>query len=286
MPERHVVVGTDGSIISTRAQDAAAEEAVRRSVPLEIVYAVPDLDVAGPVLATAAARVRARHPGLSVRLAAVDTDPAEALARKGRRAALTVVGTRALGGLAALASRSVARRLMERIHCPLLVVGAGHLPYHTGAGDVLLAIETDADAEATVYADEEAARRGTRVRFVHTPLYRLPVPPGPCPPAALRVPGGADLPSDTGLPSDTSLPTGTAAPARDTVRRPDRTAPRLSLDELIAATADAGVVVIAHHRHGNGGVRHEQTAHALLHRSRCPVLVVPSDLGTRRGGGL
>lgn len=280
MPERHVVVGTDGSIISTRAQDAAAEEAARRSVPLEIVYAVPDLDVAGPVLATAAARVRAHHPGLSIRLAAVDADPAEALARKGKRAALTVVGTRALGGLAALASRSVARRLVERIHCPLLVVGAGHLPYHTGAGDVLLAIETDADAEATVYADEEAARRGTRVRFVHTPLYRLPVRPGPCPPAALRTPGGADLPTDTGLPTGTA-----AAHARDAGRRPDRTAPRLSLDELIAATADAGVVVIAHHRHGNGVVRHEQTAHALVHRSRCPVLVVPSDLGTHRGGG-
>ncbi|QXE35032.1 universal stress protein [Streptomyces sp. GMY02] len=274
MPERHVVVGTDGSIISTRAQDAAAEEAARRSVPLEIVYAVPDLDAAGPVLATAAARVRAHHPGLTVRLAAVDADPAEALARKGSRAALTVVGTRALGGLAALASRSVARRLMERIHCPLLVVGAGHLPYHTAAGDVLLAIETDADAEATVYADEEAVRRGTRVRFVHTPLYRLPVPPGPCPPAALRAPGGA------------GLPTGTAAPTREAAGQPDRTAPRLSLDELIAATAEAGVVVIAHHRHGGGGVRHEQTAHALLHRSRCPVLVVPSDLGTRHGGGL
>ncbi|MFD7899248.1 universal stress protein [Streptomyces sp. NPDC059743] len=232
MSERHVVVGIDGSIISTRAQDAAVEEAVRRSVPLEIVYAVPDLDVAGPLLATSAARVRTRHPELKVRLSAVAADPAEALARKGERAALTVVGTRALGGLASLASRSVARRVVERTRCPLLVVGAGHLPYHARTGDVLLAVETDADIESAVFAHEEAARRGVRLRLVHTPLYGPPV---------------------------------------------------RSVDSLIAATADACVVVIAHHPHGNGhgngGAHHGQTAHALMYRSRCPVFVVPAGLG-------
>ncbi|WP_141747518.1 universal stress protein, partial [Streptomyces nanshensis] len=170
MLERHVAVGVDGSTVSTRAQDAAAEEATRRSVPLEIVYAVPDPATAGPVLTACAARARRRFPGLRVHLTPVTGDPAEALAERSRNAALMVVGTRALSGLAALTSRSVSRRLLDRARCPVLVVSAGacRAPGAEGSGVVLLVVADDTDVDTAAEAFAEAARRGFGVRFLHT----------------------------------------------------------------------------------------------------------------------
>ncbi|MYT03782.1 universal stress protein [Streptomyces sp. SID5470] len=52
----HVVAGVDGSLASTRALDLAADEAAHRGTALRVVYAVPDRDEAGPVLASAASR--------------------------------------------------------------------------------------------------------------------------------------------------------------------------------------------------------------------------------------
>ncbi|XES01250.1 universal stress protein [Streptomyces sp. S1D4-11] len=100
MTTRHVTVGVDGTLIAVRALDRAAEEAVLRGALLDIVYAVPDLDEAGPVLASAAARVRERHPGLPVTASAFEGGPVQALAQHGRGAELTVVGSRGLGGVA------------------------------------------------------------------------------------------------------------------------------------------------------------------------------------------
>ena len=64
MTIRGITVGVDGSLSCVRALDHAADAATRRATTLQIVYAVPDLDEAGPVLASAAPRVRARHPRL------------------------------------------------------------------------------------------------------------------------------------------------------------------------------------------------------------------------------
>ncbi|WP_347269255.1 universal stress protein [Streptomyces sp. WAC00263] len=114
MTTRHVTVGVDGTLIAVRALDRAAEEAVLRGALLDIVYAVPDLDEAGPVLASAAARVRERHPGLSVTASAFEGGPVQALAEHGRDAELTVVGTRGLGGIAGLLFGSVSLRLVAR----------------------------------------------------------------------------------------------------------------------------------------------------------------------------
>ena len=86
MTTRHVTVGVDGTLIAVRALDRAAEEAVLRGALLDIVYAVPDLDEAGPVLASAAARVRRRHPGLPVTASAFEGGPVQALAQHGRGA--------------------------------------------------------------------------------------------------------------------------------------------------------------------------------------------------------
>src|SRR4051794_23095308 len=111
MTIRHVSVGVDGSLIAVRALDRAAEEAAVRGAVLHIVYAVPDLDEAGPVLASAVSRVRARHPSLPVTAVPAVGHPAQVLAALGRSAVLTVVGTRGLGGVTGLLFGSVSMRL-------------------------------------------------------------------------------------------------------------------------------------------------------------------------------
>ncbi|MCW2873417.1 universal stress protein [Actinacidiphila oryziradicis] len=180
-----VVVGVDGSIISVRALDRAAEEAALRGAALEIVYAVPDLDEAEPVLASALSRVRDRYPGLTVTTAPVAADPAQALAFRSRDAALTVVGTRGRwgsprafsygGGFAGLLLGSVSVRLAAHTHGPLLVVRGEPA---TGPGGVLLGIESDADIDAAAYAFEEAARRGAPLRILHAWTYHRGTPAG------------------------------------------------------------------------------------------------------------
>lgn len=176
MTTRHVTVGVDGSLVAVRALDRACEEAVLRGAVLDIVYAVPDLDEAGPILASAVSRVRDRHPGLPVTACAVEGGPVRALVRHGRDAELTVVGTRGLGSVAGLLFGSVSLRLAAHVR------PAAH---HTGTmrptsrGEVLLGLESNTDADAAAFAFAEVARRGARLRVLDARprRYLAPEPP-------------------------------------------------------------------------------------------------------------
>lgn len=158
---RAVVVGMDGSVAAFRALDAAACEAERRGAVLEVVHCVADPDEAGPVLRAAAARLAERHPGLAVRQSAVVGDPVEVLAERSGAAELVVVGSRGAGGLGRLLTHSVSRRLAARTRGPLLVVRGTTRPAAAGVrGGVLLGVAGDGDAEAALFAFEEAALCG------------------------------------------------------------------------------------------------------------------------------
>ncbi|MFC5213757.1 universal stress protein [Streptomyces coerulescens] len=241
-----VVAGVDGSLVSVRALDRAAREAVRRGVPLRVMYAVPDHDAAEPVLASAVSRVHRRHPGLPVTTLAVETSAVEALASASTDAALTVVGTRGLGAVAGLVRGAVSARLVAKAHGPLLVV-RGDRP-HDDIGDVLLALERDTDAEAAVQAMREAARRGVRLRVLrsHTRVEPAAVP-------RFTMAG----PRDRG-------------PGVEVENRTHRTT-AAQAQTLVEATRRAAVVVAGSPR----GVRPGPVVHALLRRSHCPVIVVP-----------
>ena len=62
------------------------------------------------------------NPGLDVRLELVDDDPANALVRLGRSAALLVVGTRGLGSFRGMLLGSVSTDVLRSASCPVLVV--------------------------------------------------------------------------------------------------------------------------------------------------------------------
>ncbi|MFL1897775.1 universal stress protein [Streptomyces tauricus] len=275
MKVRQVVAGVDGSLVSVRALDRAADEAARRGASLRILYAVPDLDEAGPILAAAAARVRARHPGLPVTTRAVRGNAARALARESEGAALTVVGTRGLGGLAGRLLGSVSLRLAAHVHSPLLVVRGDH-PCGNG-GEVLLGLAGDADSDVAAYAFQEAERRGARLRVLHSWNHRHVTPEMP-------LPGTATTPGRTRL---IQQDRAEEAVPRYAVTRLKEQHPAVGIDTrtvrtgpahaLLEATRTADIVVIgARRRIHRAGPHLGQVAHTLLHRSHCPVLVVPT----------
>ncbi|WP_406163767.1 universal stress protein [Streptomyces sp. NBC_00882] len=275
MPERHVVVGVDGSLVAVRALDRAAEEAVRRGAALRIVYAVADRDEAGPVLASAASRVHERHPGLPVEARAVEGGAVRELARESGGAALTVVGTRGFGGVSGLLAGSVSRRLVAHVHGPLLVVRGDH-PRDEGR-EVLLGLESGADEAAAAYAFQEASRRGARLRVVHCATHRHATPELASPVAATSPGRQRQAQSDR---AEEAVPRFGIARLREEypgVEVDSRTVRTGPAHALMAATREAGVVVIGTHRRaGLPGPPLGPVGHVLLHHSHCPVVLVPT----------
>ncbi|MER7101733.1 universal stress protein [Streptomyces humidus] len=274
MTLRHIAVGVDGSVISVRALDWAAAEAERHGVALRVLYAVADRDEAAPVLRSAASRTRRRHPGLPVTTVAVEGGAVHALARESAGADLTVVGTRGLGALTGTAFGSVGTRLAALARGPLLVVRGDH-PCDDGR-DVLLGLEDDTDAEAAAYAFQEAERRGVRLRVVHSWSRRHITPELPSLVTA-RSPG-QERPAREAR-AEEAVPRYALARLRD--MHPDvvvdaRTVRAAPADVLLEATREAAVAVIgAHRRTSVFGPRLGPVAHVLMHRARCPVVLVP-----------
>ncbi|MEU6848935.1 universal stress protein [Actinacidiphila alni] len=291
MSTQRVVVGVDGSPASFAALDVAAAEAGRRAGSLEVITCVGGLDEPGPVLRAAQERVAARHPGLTVRLWPAVGDPADVLVDRGRDACLVVVGSRGIGGVAALLMRSVSRRVAARTRAPLLVVrgtGPRDVARGRGTGPVLLGLESDGDLDAALFAFEEAELRGTGLEVLHAWTYREAVPPSPGVPAAEHVREhvgeAVHEPVHEAVARQASaaaeLPRGFVAPLR-------RHFPHLAVETrsvrstpcraLIAATSGAQLVVIAAHRRTHRpGIQLGPVTEALLHHAHCPVAVVPS----------
>ncbi|MFD7406828.1 universal stress protein [Streptomyces sp. NPDC059866] len=274
MNDRHVVVGVDGSLVAVQALDQAAEEAVRRSTALRIVYAVADRDEAGPVLVSAAARVEERHPGLPVETRAVEDGAVRALARESADAVLTVVGTRGFGSVSGLLAGSVSWRLTAHTHGPLMVVRGDH-PCDEGR-EVLLGLESDADEAAVAYAFQEAARRGVRLRVLHASTHRHTTPELPSLVAA----------TSPGQERQARIDRAEEAVPRFSIARLREEYPQAEVDSrtvrtdpahaLLAGTREAGVVVIGMCRRGGRlGPPLGPVAHVLLRDSHCPLVLVP-----------
>ncbi|WP_432139461.1 MULTISPECIES: universal stress protein [unclassified Streptomyces] len=275
MNGQYVVVGVDGSPVADRALDWAADDAVRRGAELRVVYAVPDLDEAAPVLAAAVRRAGERHPDLVVRREAAQGGAVPALARAARGAALTVVGTRGYGNVGSLLARSVSVRLAARVPGPLLVVRGDH-PCDDGRA-VVVGLASDDDTRAAAFAFREASRRGVALRVLHAHGHRHSRPELPSLVPATSPGQRAEARLDL---AEEAVPRFGVAELRElhprvgVDARTVRTAPARA---LLDATRDAGVVVIGHHRRsGPLGPHLGAVAHALLLRSHCPVVLVPT----------
>ncbi|MFD8898193.1 universal stress protein [Streptomyces ardesiacus] len=276
-----LVVGVDGSEPSLRAVDWAADEAALHGVPLLVVFGTlweryegaafarelgkPSAGLKADVIVRAAARrARRLHPDLVVTTEAVPDEAEQALERAGRNASMIIAGSRGRSGLADRLLGSVSRTVAAGSDCPVVVVRGSDDNRALGGryGRIVVGVG-EASAAALRFAFTEA-------RLRHVPLAAV---------RAWRRPAHdtADHPLPTGEPArlyeayaakelDAALET---APSDVTVLRHTVEGPARAV--LPAASAEAGLLVIGRRTHGRLG----RTAHAVLHRSACPVVVVP-----------
>ncbi|WJK39687.1 universal stress protein [Solwaraspora sp. WMMA2056] len=136
-----VIVGVDGSELSERAVDFAAEAASLRGADLLAVHTWTHPPSIGPgdmqplvydaaalraeeeaVLAESVAGLRERHPELAVRQLSVEGRATKVLVDESSRGQLLVVGARGRGGFTGLLLGSVSNALLYRSDCPLAIV--------------------------------------------------------------------------------------------------------------------------------------------------------------------
>ncbi|PSK97748.1 nucleotide-binding universal stress UspA family protein [Murinocardiopsis flavida] len=184
---REVAVGIDGSPPSRTALAWAARAAWERRLVLRVVHAVsmpliamplsrpvrmsptPEIaDRAGELLAAAVDHLAGGYPGLTVETTVSAHEPAPAMLAASKNAALVVVGSRGLGGVASLFLGSVSVRVSAHADCPVAVVPPR--PAHETAEHHRVVVGVDdspASTAALRFAIGAAAHRGAEVVAVH-----------------------------------------------------------------------------------------------------------------------
>ncbi|MBT2381361.1 universal stress protein [Streptomyces sp. CB00316] len=280
-----LVVGVDGSEASLRAVDWAADEAALRRAPLRIVYASLWERYEGPalareigsssgrvaaedILAAAALRALRHHAELHVTTDDVLEEPEHALVRESRDASALVVGTRGRSGLADLLLGSVSLTVAAQADCPVVVIRGNHGNRAVGRGqDHIVVGVADAPTAAVRFAYAEAKRRDVALEAVRA--WRCPMHET------------VDHPLLTGDPERVyeeraarELEQALAdAPVEVRLRR--RTVEGPARRVLLAASRDAGLLIVGRRRPGRLGPHLGRVAHTVLHHSGCPVVVVP-----------
>jgi nucleotide-binding universal stress UspA family protein len=132
-PAKPVVVGTDGSLAADVAVDFAAARAAAASAPLQVItstggHQVENVteaqlqSVADNIATTAATRVRATHPQLSVTTHVEDCPAEVTLVAASDEAGLVVVGTRGRGTFQGMLLGSVSHAVIHGARCAVAVV--------------------------------------------------------------------------------------------------------------------------------------------------------------------
>ncbi|WP_043323289.1 universal stress protein, partial [Micromonospora sp. M42] len=136
-----VVVGVDGSELSTAAVGFAYEEAARRGASLIVVHAWLYPTPMGPgdilplvydpealaeesrrVVAESVAGWSQRYPDVPVRQRSIRGAPARVLVEESKDAQLVVVGAHGRGALGGLLLGSVSHAVLHHAHSPLVIV--------------------------------------------------------------------------------------------------------------------------------------------------------------------
>ncbi|MER6735872.1 universal stress protein [Streptomyces puniciscabiei] len=283
---RPVVVGVDPDPVHRMALAWAADEAVRRGLPLRAVHVegvptrgyrkqeVPPsweewneaLHKAGQqVLGQAVDFVSARHPQLQVDALLAEGDPVWVLREQSRDATAVVLGSRHLSPKQEVfGSASVALPVMARTHCPLVVVPE---PEHVTEEPAYFVVGVDGSEHSAAAVDvafEEAALRGARLRAL------LVWEPGP-----LRV-------FDEHQPQQECRRLLSEIVAGRQARCPEVDLHHEVLvghpvQVLTDASAHAlGLVVGTRGRGGFAGMLLGSVSQGVLNHARCPVIAVPT----------
>lgn len=280
MADRPVMVGTDGSPAAAAAVEWAAEEAVRRRLPLRVInasawgqYGEGGASLTDPVVEDALGCVRHRWPALRSSGEVVLGEPTAVLLDASEGTEMLVLGCRTLGKIAKALLGSVSLPVVARAECPVIVVHDPLPARASGEEQVVLGLGDGGSATSvTRFAFEEARTRGCPLRAVHT--WQVPHAEAP----AAHTGQFDDTRRSRSARAADRLDEQLTAAARDF---PDVTAHRVlgegrAAETLLTAAEGATLLVIgARRRDAHPGSRLGPVAHAMLHHSPCPVAVVP-----------
>jgi nucleotide-binding universal stress UspA family protein len=289
-----VIAAVDGSDDSLRALDWALDTARRRGAPLRVVhvrqYAAwtrADVPAAGlpaaaddPVLDQVRTRLEGRPDRPETEYVALDGASAALLPELGATAQLLVLGSRGRGGFASLLLGSNGMAAARDAECPVVVVPRPGREVHgetyaEPGPRVVVGLQVDSPDEATLaFAFTEAALRGARLQVVAA--YAWPV-------QTWAAPGDFVPPviDQDAVESETrTLAEGFLAPHRARhpgVRTEPYVAPGDAAGHLVAASKDAGLVVVGRHRRRLLAPARllGSVTHAVLLHAAAPVAVVP-----------
>lgn len=292
-PGHHAVIaGVDGSDDSLAAADLAADEAVVRGAPLEIVHGFapamlarpatmpPDLppmatlpepvdaelrNNAEQMLHEAATRVRAAHPDLAVITRLHDGPPSAVLTAASHHAALVVVGHRGTGGFAGMLAGSVAVQLVSHAACPV-IVARGEAAAGAAAPVVVGVDGSEPSRRAAAFAIESAARYQAPLVVLHAWPVDAAWPPE-------QVAAGHPPPVEPDV-ADEAIGELSKEYPQVTVQ-PEVRKHMQAHEALVAASETARLVVLG--SRGRGGFRGlllGSTSQALIHHAHCPVAVI------------
>ncbi|MFE2560294.1 universal stress protein [Streptomyces sp. NPDC059352] len=283
-----IVVGVDGSPSARRAALWAAAEADHRARPLHLVHAadtdrralwataetIQAVREAGrDLLIETESAVHERHPDLAVTKELSRQEPVSGLRTAAGRRGTVVVGSRGLGGFAALMLGSVGLGVAARAEVPVIVVREGDERPETGS--VTAAVHDAADLDWLFLAAAEADARKAALRLVS--VWNV----------------------FTHVGSVATMLDDLEEIAHQRVHQVKGLADRVreAYPHLIVAhhvetgTSTAGILVEASahtdllvmgrkHRALGVGPSLGRVAHTLLHHARCPVQIVPSAFVT------
>ncbi|MFE0130695.1 universal stress protein [Streptomyces sp. NPDC059037] len=279
--QQTITTGVDGSPESLEAADWAAREALRRDLPLHVIHAydvpsershLPEIEVPfhreSGALDRAVVQLSYAHPALGILDEQVTGPPVQALLAAAASSALLVVGSRGFGALAGVLVGSVALAVAARADCPVVLVRAGGHPEDHPEGSaagpnrpVVLGLDLDRPCDELLeFAFSAAAARHAPLHVVHT--WAVPLVPT------------ADATDPTVAKS--RLLAASLTPWRHKfpgTQVTERLVHGLAGHHLVKAAAEAALLVVG--RRISAGARLGRTAHAAIHRTRCPVAIVP-----------
>jgi nucleotide-binding universal stress UspA family protein len=270
-----VVVGIDGSDLSTIALAWGVDEARRRSRPLRLVHTADraDLETGEKMLDDALVRARRAVPDLDVSTVLESGHPADALLKQASDASVVVLGSRGRSDLSSLLLGSTSLQVAMHAPCAVVVIRlAGEdAPPGRSAGRVVVGVDNSPRSERAVdFAFEEADSRGVGVTAVLTWLG--PEIDSSASPSHEWEQAAED---EKALLAKSLAGRRAEYPGVDVVQKAVRGDPAVALtDESAGAEL---LVVGSHGRGGFDGIVRGSVSHTLLHHAHCPVAVVRSQ---------